>query len=442
MVSSRKILFIACILVLSVSFLWATAQKEITGDEGTVLNAYSIWPENWATPMFEEFEKATGIHVNFMRFSSGEALARVIAEQDNPQIDVLFGGPVETFAAGVKEGVFEAYKPAAYAKLEDKFKDSEGYWTAIADDPLCFMSNVEFLEKNNIPQAEFSKSDLLKKLVENNNREVILKNVDGGYHFNGRFRNATFLKEALSNLPGEYENLVQKEYQLVLDIYEKVFDHQSFTGRSGTFYGYEGLGCIYWHMVSKLLLAVNESYYIAVKNNVDVHTLSRLVEHYYEIRAGIGLNKSPELYGAFPTDPYSHTPGNAGAQQPGMTGQVKEDIICRFGELGVVIENGSISFKPVLIRKLEFFEKSGKFSFYDVNGISREILLEKNTLAFTYCQIPVKYKLSEYNKIIITKSNGSLIEISGDTIDKVTSQAIFNRTSEIVKIEVWLMPGL
>ena len=42
------------------------------------LNVYSIWPENWARPMFEEFEKATGIKVNFVRFSSGEALARVI----------------------------------------------------------------------------------------------------------------------------------------------------------------------------------------------------------------------------------------------------------------------------------------------------------------------------------------------------------------------------
>jgi hypothetical protein len=30
--------------------------------------------------MFEEFEKATGIKVNFVRFSSGKALARVIAE--------------------------------------------------------------------------------------------------------------------------------------------------------------------------------------------------------------------------------------------------------------------------------------------------------------------------------------------------------------------------
>ena len=64
------------------------------------VNAYSIWPENWARPMFEEFEKATGIKVNFVRFSSGEALARVIAEKNNPRVDVLFGGPVETFAAG------------------------------------------------------------------------------------------------------------------------------------------------------------------------------------------------------------------------------------------------------------------------------------------------------------------------------------------------------
>ena len=42
------------------------------------VNVYSIWPENWARPMFEEFEKATGVKVNFVRFSSGEALARVI----------------------------------------------------------------------------------------------------------------------------------------------------------------------------------------------------------------------------------------------------------------------------------------------------------------------------------------------------------------------------
>ena len=45
------------------------------------LKAYSIWPENYARPMLEAFEKATGIHVNFIRFSSGEALARLLAEK-------------------------------------------------------------------------------------------------------------------------------------------------------------------------------------------------------------------------------------------------------------------------------------------------------------------------------------------------------------------------
>ena len=120
------------------------------------LNVYSIWPENWARPMFQEFEKATGIHVNFIRFSSGEALARVIAEKNNPRVDVLFGGPVETHSAGIKEGVFEAYKPEAYSVLKSRFKDPDGYWVGIADDPLVFMSNKQFLaEKNLNPPASW-----------------------------------------------------------------------------------------------------------------------------------------------------------------------------------------------------------------------------------------------------------------------------------------------
>jgi iron(III) transport system substrate-binding protein len=127
---------------------------------GTTLNAYSIWPENWARPMFEEFEKATGIHVNFVRFSSGEALVRVVAEKNNPQVDVLFGGPVETHSAGIKEGVFEPYKPPSYDVLEARFKDPQGYWVGIADDPLVFMSNKKFLaEKGLNPPASWN--DLL-----------------------------------------------------------------------------------------------------------------------------------------------------------------------------------------------------------------------------------------------------------------------------------------
>ncbi len=130
------------------------------------LNAYSIWPENWARPMFEEFEKATGIKLNFVRFSSGEALARVIAEKGNPRVDVLFGGPVETHAAGIKEGIFEAYKPPAFARLPARFRHPDGQWVAIADDPLVFMSNTKFLKENNLrPPASWD--DLLDPAYKN-----------------------------------------------------------------------------------------------------------------------------------------------------------------------------------------------------------------------------------------------------------------------------------
>jgi iron(III) transport system substrate-binding protein len=130
------------------------------------LNAYSIWPENWARPMFQEFEKATGIKVNFVRFSSGEALNRVIAEKNNPRVDVLFGGPVETHAAGIKQGIFEPYKPPAFPVLPPRFKHPEGQWVAIADDPLVFMSSNKFLKEHNLkPPASWA--DLLHPAYKN-----------------------------------------------------------------------------------------------------------------------------------------------------------------------------------------------------------------------------------------------------------------------------------
>jgi iron(III) transport system substrate-binding protein len=130
------------------------------------VNVYSIWPENWARPMFEEFEKATGVKVNFVRFSSGEALARVIAEKGNPKVDVLFGGPVETHAAGIAEGVFEPYKPPAFARLAPRFRHADGQWVAIADDPLVFMTSNKFLADNKL-QPPASWQDLLAPAYKN-----------------------------------------------------------------------------------------------------------------------------------------------------------------------------------------------------------------------------------------------------------------------------------
>ena len=289
-----------------------------------------------------------------------------------------------------------------------------------------------FVEKNIIPNKLANNSKILKQLMRDKCKDFIEVDIEGKIHFNSQFRNSRILKDALDQL----ETYSEKDIQSVLDIYEEIFDHQSFTGRSGTFFKYEGLGSIYWHMVSKLLLAVNEIYYTAIATQTDQKTIDELKTIYYEIKEGIGIHKNPAQYGAFPTDPYSHTPAHCGVQQPGMTGQVKEDYIARFGELGVNVNNGCISFKTNLLKQSEFITKRDEFNFYNIHGEKITIPLEKNSMAFTYVQIPIIYTLSDKDQITITLKNDERKTINGSELKPDISRSIFNRTGEITKIEV------
>ncbi|MBO5619857.1 MAG: hypothetical protein J5902_07720 [Paludibacteraceae bacterium] len=247
---------------------------------------------------------------------------------------------------------------------------------------------ASFLELNNIPDSPWLSANGEKYLREG----YLTRDEDGGYHFNASFRNA-------AGLPAE-----------LADIYESVFHHHAFTGRSGTFYKYEGLGCIYWHMVSKLLLAVGETIQsFTATQSCSNAVMSRLTQHYNAIREGLGNHKQPNEYGSFPFDPYSHTPSMAGVQQPGMTGQVKEDILSRFFELGVSVRDGQITFAPTMLSETDF--KDGE-------------------LRFTYCGTEVIYKKEQ------SKVNGE--STKGLTLTKEQSEHVFARDGEIKQITVEL----
>jgi hypothetical protein len=298
-----------------------------------------------------------------------------------------------------------------------------------------------FLEKNTIPSDQAKQSELFSRLVADGNTDLVEQDGDGSLHFNGLFRNIRDVRAALDRLRDlGYGNLVDKESALVSEVFESVFNHKRFTGRSGTFYGYEGLGCIYWHMVSKLLLAVQESCLAA--DGRDVETFGELANRYYDVRAGIGFNKAPDVYGAFPTDPYSHTPGFAGAKQPGMTGQVKEEIITRLGELGLAVRDGQVHFNPVLLRRSEFLPDPETFEYYDVEGRLQTVVLDAQTLGFTYCQVPIVYRMSKEPQLTLFLADGSARNIDGLVLDEASSGEIFKRSGTIVRVEVSLTPGL
>jgi len=282
-----------------------------------------------------------------------------------------------------------------------------------------------FCAKNTVSAAEAGAIPLLADMLRSGDISILRADSEGGCHFNPDFRNGRILDEALDTLRkrGRYaEARIGQDGHAIHELYERTFSHQSFTGRSGTFYAYEGLGSIYWHMVSKLLLAVQEIF--LAESDPSIRNELALV--YYDIRKGIGFNKTPAEYGAFPTDPYSHTPAGQGAKQPGMTGQVKEEILTRWGELGLVVEDGCVSIRPALLRREEFHEDG--------------------SLSFSWCGTRFVYRLAPdgMEPSVSVTSVGPAAGIrtrTGNSLARDESRALFDRNGQITLVEALIRPG-
>jgi len=376
---------------------------------------------------FREFLKTTNLYIessiknnvrndglyhayNLVEFLDGELKVHYLYEMLEGQVSALASGTLSTN---------EVISLLEKLKLSSLYRQDQDSFILYPDRRL-----PSFLEKNVIPESSLAKVNFLI-----NDPAIIKKDENGDFHFNPDFRNVNFLRQKMQK--NGYE---AKEIKAASSLYEEVFSHREFTGRSGTFFGYEGLGSIYWHMVSKLLLAVQENFWAGVDQSSDSTQLLKLKELYYDLRKGIGYDKNPKDYGSFPTDAYSHTPANSGVRQPGLTGQVKEDVISRFAELGVRVKEGCISFDPKLLRKEEFIDQPTDFEYYDVNGNLKAISLGKGSLAFTYCQVPVIYKLGESSRVLLDTNSGESTQTLN--LDSTLSGQVFGRSGSINLIEV------
>ena len=119
-----------------------------------------------------------------------------------------------------------------------------------------------------------------------------------------------------------------------------------------------------------------------------------------------------------------------------MTGQVKEDLLSRFGELGVFVEEGKVVFKPRLLKTSEFLSESSIFEYIDVNSQKQQLNIKQNQLCFTYCQIPIIYTLSDNKSVEVVFNDDKKIGFSNLSLSQEVSNKMFNRTNEINHINV------
>jgi iron(III) transport system substrate-binding protein len=108
----------------------------------------------WCNMISTVYARTTGTRVNLSMKGSGEALAQLIAEKDNPKTDVWFGGTGDPHLQAAEQGLTLEYKSPSLPQLHEWAQQQarqSGYKTVgIYSGPLGFGYNPELLAKKKL----------------------------------------------------------------------------------------------------------------------------------------------------------------------------------------------------------------------------------------------------------------------------------------------------
>lgn len=339
------------------------------------------------------------------------------------RLPLMLEGQVAVLSAGELDPS-EALAMLTGLRASDLYRQDQHSYTLYPNRDL-----PGFLDRNQISTEALAGITDLEGVLGLPGQPILTRDGNGGVHFAAGLRNAAELRQRLSAVTG-----TDLDEPGILAAFEDTFQHANFTGRSGTFFAYEGLGSIYWHMVSKLALAALETQRAAARSDSDPAVVGDLFDAFRDIRAGLGFAKSAEEFGAFPADAYSHTPAHTGARQPGMTGQVKEDVVMRYAELGVRLENGQLFLEPSGVADPEWLAGPAEFRMPVPGGSDIVVQLGADELAFSLCGVPIVYERGG-SVVRVGFADGSEQTLPGG-LDVELSQRVLSRDDAVAGIRV------
>jgi len=91
---------------------------------------------------------------------------------------------------------------------------------------------------------------------------------------------------------------------------------------------------------------------------------------------------------------------------------------------------------PTLLKREEFLDHDDQFNYIDVNGNKKCLQLKNNSLAFTFCQVPIIYKIADADFIEINFSDQQKLSSDILGMTHAHSAEIFERTGRIDHIIV------
>ena len=119
-------------------------QLDLSGQEISILGSYH---EDMVKRLAEMFEERTGCTVSYLRMPTGEAVAKMTAEKDNPSVNVYLGGTVDGHENLVQQGLLVPYKSSTEAEIPSEYLDPNGVWKSQYIETLSIGVNTERWEK-------------------------------------------------------------------------------------------------------------------------------------------------------------------------------------------------------------------------------------------------------------------------------------------------------
>ena len=135
-------------LVLAMMLL-VTASAALADGSLVVYSPHDADPLNAGVAMFQA--AYPDIDVQVIAAGTGELCQRIVAESENPQGDVLWGGGADTLAGYVD--YFDAYICANDDVIGDAYKDADDMWIGESPLPMVFIYNKNLIAEEDVPKT-------------------------------------------------------------------------------------------------------------------------------------------------------------------------------------------------------------------------------------------------------------------------------------------------
>ena len=110
--------------------------------------------------------------------------------------------------------------------------------------------------------------------------------------------------------------------------------------------------------------------------------------------------------------------------------------------MGVIVREGRVGFRPRLLREDEFVTTPTSWKYFGLDGQWHELMLQPGSLAFTYCQVPVVYRLDDIpEELSVTTADGRVHELASSDLGTEFSRELLDRSGRITMITVVTCSG-